>query len=130
MRWRDRLPTEIQRIIYEFDPTFHHHYSRLVHDDIRLYQTTEMSFYVPEGVHAHLFHPRLWVLETDVPVEEENDDNRQCNVLRFFLDKKEYDDYLQELVGTQNALFMAHVPWSHVHAYLQKTFTYFSTGGG
>ena len=124
------MPMEIQRMIYEFDPTFHQHYSRLVHDDIRLYQNAEMNIYVPEGIHAYLFYPRLWVLETDVPVEEEeNDDRRRCNILRFFVDKEDFHDYVQELGETQNATFTVYVPWSHVYAYLQKTFTYFSTGG-
>lgn len=118
MHWFHQLPTEILQKIYDYDPTFHQHFSQIVQYDICRYQNAEMYYYIPTGIHAFLFYPRYWALETDVEVE--NPQNRQCTILRFFLDSPSMESYIQELP----AEYTGNVAWKHVDHFMKETFAF------
>ena len=127
-----RLPSDILTHIYEFDPTFHHLYHGIVHRDITVYVFHGMFHYVPQGVHAFIFFPKYWAIETDVDVHQQQDDHRKVRILRFFLDKHEFLHYQKSIVSKSmesvDATPSVHsVDWKDVESFMLESFVWFST---
>ena len=127
-----RLPNDILTNIYEFDPTFRHLYHDVVHRDIIVYTFHGMFHYVPQGVHAFLFYPKYWAMETDVDVHQQQDDHRKVRILRFFLDKQDFLHYQKTIVsksmeGIHATTSVHSVDWKDVESFMLQSFVWFST---
>ena len=124
-----RLPNDILTNIYEFDPTFRHLYHEVVHRDIIVYIFHGMFHYVPQGVHAFIFYPKYWAMETDKGI---HNDNPSCRILRFFLDKQEFLHYQKSIVNKSMEGFppthsVDFVDWKDVESFMLESFVWFST---
>ena len=122
---QDRVPQEVLALIYEWDPTFRQYYHDMMNRDIVVRVSSSGTYhYVPHGIHALVFSPKFWALETDLPVQVKSH-RRKFRILRFFLDRNEFQEYQR---GIQAVTTTASVLWKDVESFMLHSFLFFTPG--
>ena len=117
----EKLPPEIWTAIYHFDPTYSTLFNKTLLEDVVVYKKAPDSYhYLPDGIHARLFQPRYWAVETNVLIHANQDQNINVRILRFFLHKDEWNEYRQSLISTTIPTQRIH--WKHLDAFMKDSF--------
>lgn len=118
------LPSCLQIIVYEFDPTYRQYYSRLLLDDIEEYIMVHGVYYIPVGIHRFFFYPRFWMVDTNTSIMDPSPKQTIWKVLRFFQNEMQLRQFCMRMLSPNARPRRLH--WNRLFSWCKETFLSFS----